>query len=102
MDSSLFHPRICFGCPRRCLTVSFKMSGMKNRLKDEGVDEVETVLAVFGEARLVKVGVRLHLDGGSMADRMDALDWASTSPGNQKVTPRPGCRLQSNHREEKE
>ena len=35
------------------------------------------VIASFGEARLVKVDGRIELRGGTMADRMEALEWIS-------------------------
>ena len=37
----------------------------------------DQVLATFGEARLIKVEGKLHLRGGSMSDRMEALEWVS-------------------------
>ena len=47
---------------------------MKNRIK-EHVEEAEELIAIFGEARLVRVNGRVHLRGGSMADRTEALEW---------------------------
>jgi hypothetical protein len=35
----------------------------------------EEVVAVFGEARLVKQDGQIHLVGGTMADRTEALEW---------------------------
>lgn len=37
----------------------------------------EQVIASFGEAKLVKVDGTLHLRGGSMSDRIEALEWVS-------------------------
>ena len=37
----------------------------------------QTVIATFGDATLVKVEGKLHLRGGSMVDRMEALEWVS-------------------------
>lgn len=39
------------------------------------MEEQEELIAVFGDARLVKVNGRVHLRGGSMADRTEALEW---------------------------
>ena len=40
------------------------------------------VLAVFGEARLLRTAGGLRLSGGSMLDRMEALEWiAEHFPG---------------------
>lgn len=61
---------------------------MKNRIKNrEGNEAVETLLAVFGEAQLVRAGNRVYLDGGSMVDRMEAIEWAKENL--------PGVRVQS-------
>ena len=68
------------------------MAGMKNRLNDVVDDEVVVVLAVFGEARLVRVRRRVHLEGGSMADRMEALDWASANLAEPVAAARAVCR----------
>ncbi|HAM70648.1 MAG TPA: hypothetical protein DCM86_03285 [Verrucomicrobiales bacterium] len=35
----------------------------------------EEVVAVFGEARLLKQDGQIHLIGGTMADRTEALEW---------------------------
>jgi len=40
-------------------------------------DQSEEVLAIFGEARLVRVNGRVYLRGGSMAERTEALEWLS-------------------------
>lgn len=78
--------------PRQCPTVPFKMAGMKNRLNDVVADEVVVVLAIFGDARLVRVRGRVHLEGGSMADRMEALDWASVNLTEPVAAARAVCR----------
>ena len=48
---------------------------MKNRTKEIVQDRPEEVIAVFGEARIVRVDGKVHLRGGSMADRTEALEW---------------------------
>jgi hypothetical protein len=56
---------------------------MKNRMqKIWGTGQGETaasgeVLAQFGEAVLVRINGQIVLRGGSMADRMEALEWLS-------------------------
>jgi hypothetical protein len=40
-------------------------------------NQSEEVLAIFGEARLVRVNGWVYLRGGSMAERMEALEWLS-------------------------
>ena len=35
------------------------------------------LVAAFGEATLVKIDGRLELRGGTMADRIEALEWVS-------------------------
>jgi len=50
---------------------------MKNRMESLIFNQSEEVLAIFGEARLVRVNGRLYLRGGSMAERMEALEWLS-------------------------
>ena len=70
----------CFlipGYPSQCLTFPDRLAGMKNRLEERRLDEVAEVLASFGEARVVRIDGRIHLRGGSMADRMEALEWRS-------------------------
>jgi hypothetical protein len=37
----------------------------------------EEVVAIFGEARLLKADGRIELHGGSMSDRTEALEWMS-------------------------
>jgi hypothetical protein len=41
------------------------------------LNQSEEVLAIFGEARLVRVNGRVYLRGGSMTERMEALEWLS-------------------------
>jgi hypothetical protein len=50
---------------------------MKNRTKELVTDRTEEVIATFGEARLIQVQGEVCLRGGSMADRMEALEWLS-------------------------
>ena len=54
---------------------------MKNRIKEgmETAEETKFVIAEFGEAKLVRMGAKVLLEGGSMADRLDALEWAKTN-----------------------
>lgn len=54
---------------------------MKNRIKEgmETAAETRLIIAEFGEAKLVRVGAKVILEGGSMADRLDALEWAKTN-----------------------
>ena len=48
---------------------------MKNRTEEIIQDRREEFVAVFGEARVVRVNGKIHLRGGSMADRSEALEW---------------------------
>jgi hypothetical protein len=50
---------------------------MKNRMESLVFNQPEEVLVIFGEARLVRVKGRVYLRGGSMAERMEALEWLS-------------------------
>ena len=50
---------------------------MKNRTKELVTERTEEVIATFGEARLIRTEGRVWLRGGSMADRMEALEWLS-------------------------
>jgi len=71
---------ICFkilGYPSQCLTFPDRLAGMKNRLEERRLEERAEVLALFGEARVLRIKGRIHLRGGSMADRMEALEWLS-------------------------
>ncbi len=63
------------------------MAGMKNQLEKEVTSEDAVVLVVFGDARLVRFGDRVLLDGGSMADRTEAIEWASANLRDQAVLP---------------
>jgi len=65
---------------------------MKNRLNDVVGNEDLIVIAVFGDARLVRIGRRVHLEGGSMADRMEALDWALANLQEPVLASRQSCR----------
>ena len=47
---------------------------MQNETKGRGI-AAEELIAVFGDARLVKCDGRLHRVGGSMADRTEAMEW---------------------------
>ena len=48
---------------------------MKNRTREIIQDRPEEIIAVFGEARIVRVDGKVYLHGGSMADRTEALEW---------------------------
>ena len=48
---------------------------MNNRTEEFIQDRREEVIASFGEARIVRVGGKIYLRGGSMADRTEALEW---------------------------
>ena len=55
---------------------------MKTRTKKVGASKQvatinEELIATFGEARLVRVNGTICLRGGTMADRMEALEWLS-------------------------
>ena len=57
---------------------------MKNRIKErmEAATETKIIIAEFGDAKLVRIGAKVCLEGGSMADRLDALEWAKVNlPG---------------------
>ncbi len=42
-----------------------------------GEQSGEEVIARFGEALLLRIGGRIILRGGSMTDRMEALEWVA-------------------------
>lgn len=42
-----------------------------------GEQAADEVIARFGEARLLRVDGRVVLRGGSMTDRMEALEWVA-------------------------
>jgi len=48
---------------------------MEHRVMERGNPDDGEVIASFGEATLVKVDGRMQLRGGSMADRLEALEW---------------------------
>jgi len=50
---------------------------MKNRTKELVTEQTEEIIATFSEARLIRAEGRIYLRGGSMADRMEALEWLS-------------------------
>lgn len=50
---------------------------MKNRISSYWESMQEEIIATFGDAVLVKAGGRIQLRGGSMSDRMEALEWMS-------------------------
>jgi hypothetical protein len=45
----------------------------------------EEVIATFGEARLMRVDGRIELRGGSMSDRMEALEWVARTLPDEMV-----------------
>ena len=50
---------------------------MKNQISELVTDRTEETIALFGDARLVRVNDSICLRGGSMADRMEAVEWLS-------------------------
>jgi hypothetical protein len=51
---------------------------MINRIEEQQREGLAgELIATFGDARLVRVNGRIHLRGGSMSDRMEALEWLS-------------------------
>ncbi len=50
---------------------------MKNRVLAHFESYEGQVIAKFGDARLVNVHGQIELQGGSMSDRMEALEWMS-------------------------
>jgi hypothetical protein len=50
---------------------------MNDRMDQITDERQDGVVAEFGEARLTREKGRLHLRGGSMADRMEALEWVA-------------------------
>ena len=65
------------GLPNLCPTSPPRIKGMKNRVLQLTDITEEQVIASFGDAKLVKVDGTLHLRGGSMSDRIEALEWVS-------------------------
>jgi hypothetical protein len=45
----------------------------------------EEIIAIFGDARLVKVNGRIELRGGSMSDRLEALEWIALTLPDEMV-----------------
>jgi len=66
---------ISYAIPSGCPTPDGNLAGMKNRITDSPLALPEEIVAVFGEARLIRSGGELQLRGGSMADRAEALEW---------------------------
>lgn len=50
---------------------------MRNTNQDWVEERHEEVLGTFGEAHLIRCEGRVYLRGGSMSDRMEALEWMS-------------------------
>lgn len=76
--------QISAGVPPQMSDRSGYPTRMKNRIKErmETTAETRHVIAEFGDAKLVRVGAKVCLEGGSMADRLDALEWAKINlPG---------------------
>ena len=48
---------------------------MNNRTEEFIEDRREEVIALFGEARIIRNDGKVYLRGGSMADRTEALEW---------------------------
>lgn len=48
---------------------------MRNQKELMPCDAGEELIGIFGEARLIQVRDKVYLRGGSMADRMEALEW---------------------------
>ena len=51
--------------------------GMNKRMEQLTDERQDGLVAEFGEARLTREQGRLHLRGGSMTDRMEALEWVA-------------------------
>lgn len=50
---------------------------MNNRGLENTETKEEPALATFGEAELVRIDGRIFLRGGSMVDRIEAMEWMS-------------------------
>ena len=50
---------------------------MNDRMEQITDERQDGLVAEFGEARLTREKGRLHLRGGSMTDRMEALEWVA-------------------------
>ena len=61
---------------------------MKNESGTTGI-AVEELMAVFGDARLVKRDGQVHLIGGSMADRTEAMEWVMMFLPDESVRLKP-------------
>ncbi len=61
---------------------------MKNESETTGI-AVEELMAVFGDARLVKRDGQVHLIGGSMADRTEAMEWVMMFLPDESVRLKP-------------
>ena len=72
--------------------VTGKLSGMKERSLEKRPENEDLVIGIFGEARLVKSAEGLHLEGGSMADRVEAQEWAAVHLRKRLLVRRPSCR----------
>ena len=58
---------------------------MENNQTKTVFERDEEVVAVLGEALLVRVNGRLELRGGSMADRTELLEWTATTMPEEKI-----------------
>jgi hypothetical protein len=67
----------CLGLPSNCPTAPVIAARMKNQLLDNWKPNREELIASFGDAKLVKCDGKLQLRGGTMADRLEALEWMS-------------------------
>lgn len=68
------------------------LSGMNIQREILPRDGTERVVGVFGEARVVESVDGLHLEGGSMADRVEAQEWAALHLRKRLLVWRPSCR----------
>ena len=68
---------------------------MKNRMAEFAEKEKTVLLGVFGEARVVYLENNLYLEGGSMADRVEAQEWVTTHLRRPLSMARPSCRKAS-------
>lgn len=84
--------RLFRGLPRGCLTVCRMLSGMSIQSENLPKTGNERVVGVFGDARLVESSDGLHLEGGSMADRVEAQEWAAVHLRKRLLVRRPSCR----------
>jgi hypothetical protein len=70
---------------------------MENKVARNGIDSKtpsapmdSELIAIFGEAQLLRVDGHVQLQGGTMADRIEALEWLSIFLPNEPV--REGAR----------